>query len=283
MKRANRIKIALSLCVVAIVAVASGVFTACVGQGAQKDLVISGSTSVMEALEKLAPAFMEKNKDIRIIPDEKDSTIGVQNTVKGFCEIGMVSRDLKESEKEQVEAITACMDGIVLIVNNACAIESATSEQVFALYAEQTPIVGADYRVDVPVSRESESGTFGAFGDLVVGDDGIKLSATANKGLCEISYNSNGLLKTAIQNDVTANKIGYISLGILDDSVKAVAFNGVAATVDNIKSGAYKLARPFNFVVKKGAQLSDAAQRFIDFVRSEEGIAILEANGYVGI
>lgn len=75
--------------------------------------------------------------------------------------------------------------------------------------------------------------------------------------------------------------VGYISLGSLNDTVKAVKIDGVDATVDNIKNGTYKIARPFNIVTKDG--ISDAAQDFIDFILSADGQAVIEEDGYIAV
>ena len=75
--------------------------------------------------------------------------------------------------------------------------------------------------------------------------------------------------------------MGYISLGSLNDRVKALTLDGVAATVENIKSGDYKLQRPFVLAVKKDAELSDAAKRFLDFIQSEEGKKIIADFGCI--
>ena len=77
------------------------------------------------------------------------------------------------------------------------------------------------------------------------------------------------------------NGIGYISLGSLNDTVKAVEVDGVEATAENVKSGTYKVARPFNIVTKDG--LSDVAQDFIDFILSADGQAIVEEEGYIAV
>lgn len=73
--------------------------------------------------------------------------------------------------------------------------------------------------------------------------------------------------------------IGYISLGSLDDSVKALKVDGVEATVDNVKSGDYKVSRPFNIVT--GEDVSEAAQDFINYIMSDEGQAVIEEEGYI--
>lgn len=80
-----------------------------------------------------------------------------------------------------------------------------------------------------------------------------------------------------------ANAIGYISLGSLDDSVKAVKIDGAEATADNVKSGDYKVSRPFNVVTKSDIELSDVAQDFYTYILSTEGQAVVEEEGYIPV
>ena len=85
--------------------------------------------------------------------------------------------------------------------------------------------------------------------------------------------------QTTVQADETA--IGYISLGSLNDTVKAVAVDGVEATAENVKNGSYTLARPFN-IVTKGEPTNEVAVDFIDYIMSAEGQAVINDNGYIG-
>jgi len=128
------------------------------------------------------------------------------------------------------------------------------------------------------VSREDGSGTRGAFIELFgieeKNDAGEKVDNTTEDA--EIT-NSTSVMMTTISGNKEA--IGYISLGSLNDTVKAVKIDGSEATVDNIKSGAYKIARPFNIATKEG--VSEAAQDFIKFIMSEEGQKVVEDNGYI--
>ena len=84
-------------------------------------------------------------------------------------------------------------------------------------------------------------------------------------------------MMTSVANDPSS--IGYLSLGSLNDTVKALQIDGVDATVDNIKNGTYKASRPFNIAVK--ADISETAQDFINFIMSAEGQAVVEENGYI--
>lgn len=129
-----------------------------------------------------------------------------------------------------------------------------------------------------PVSREDGSGTRGAFIELfgieTKDEQGNKIDNTTD--LAEIT-NSTSVMLTTVQGNEYA--IGYVSLGSLNDSVKALHIDGAEATVDNIKSGTYKISRPFNIITKEG--LSDVAADFVNYIMSEEGQAVVEENGYI--
>ena len=128
------------------------------------------------------------------------------------------------------------------------------------------------------VSREDGSGTRGAFIELfgieTKNDAGEKVDTTTEDA--EIT-NSTSVMMTTIAGNKGA--IGYVSLGSLNDTVKAVDIDGAEASVDAIKAGEYKVARPFNIAVKDG--LSDVASDFITFIMSEDGQKVVEDNGYI--
>lgn len=128
------------------------------------------------------------------------------------------------------------------------------------------------------ISREDGSGTRGAFVELFgieqKNDAGEKVDMTTDE--TEIT-NSTAVMMTSVAGN--KNAIGYLSLGSLNDSVKAVAIDGSEATVDNIKSGTYKIARPFLLATKDG--VSEVALDFMSFVMSEQGQQIVEDNHYI--
>ena len=129
------------------------------------------------------------------------------------------------------------------------------------------------------ISREESSGTRGAFVELTgveqKDSDGNKVDKTVKTA--EITQ-STAVMITTVQGNEAA--IGYISLGSLDENkVKALKVDGAEATVENVKSGSYKLARPFNIAVKD--DISDAAKDFMSYILSTEGQAIVEEEGYI--
>lgn len=127
------------------------------------------------------------------------------------------------------------------------------------------------------ISREDGSGTRGAFIELFKIEESIngeKVDKTTDSA--DIT-NSTSVMMTSIAGN--KNAIGYISMGSLNDSVKALKVDGAEATAENIKTGAYKVSRPFNIVTKD--EVSDAAQDFIAFIQSSDGQKVVEDNGYI--
>lgn len=125
------------------------------------------------------------------------------------------------------------------------------------------------------ISREDGSGTRGAFVELI----GIEENGVDNTtDEANITNNTAVMLTTVAGNEAA---IGYVSLGSLDDSVKAVKIDGVEATAENVANNTYSVARPFNIATK--GELSDAAQDFINYILSAEGQTIIEDNGYIKV
>lgn len=138
-----------------------------------------------------------------------------------------------------------------------------------------------DYAQDITVvSREEGSGTRGAFVELLgvekKDENGQKVDYTTEEAV--ITNNTNVMMTTVAGNEAA---IGYSSMGSLNETVKALQVNGVAATVENIKSGDYTVARPFNIATK--GETSEAAQDFIAYILSTEGQAVVAENGYIAL
>ena len=146
---------------------------------------------------------------------------------------------------------------------------------------DQTQASDFDYDNDIAViSREDGSGTRGAFIELFgveqKNEAGEKIDYTTLEATVT---NNTSVMMTTVANDEYA--IGYISLGSLDATVKAVKIDGAEASVENIKNGSYTVNRPFNLAVKEN--LNDAAQDFMNYILSAEGQAVIEDNGYIKI
>lgn len=139
------------------------------------------------------------------------------------------------------------------------------------------PVIAQEGPINV-ISREDGSGTRSAFVEIVGvvdenDDDMTALSAV-------VQNSTNGVMQTVAGD---SNAIGYISLGSLDDTVKAVNIEGVEPTADTIKAGDYKIARPFNLAWAKDEELSEVAADFLDYIYSAEGQAIVEEEGFISV
>lgn len=247
---------------------------ACGFEDAQAGLSVTGSTSVAPFAEHLAERYQHQHAAAVINVQSLGSSAGIRAAIDGVAELGMSSRALKPEEAEQLDQVLIARDALALIVHPSNPLADLTHEQIQAIFAGQIRSwaeLGGPPRPIVLVSREAGSGTFGAFEELVMKDVPITNSS--------LRQGSNGAIRQIVAAD--PNAIGYISLGIVDQSVKPLAINGVLPSVANVEKGSYRLVRPFLFVWRKGHQLSPLANSFVEYVLSDEGQSELTKAGLV--
>jgi phosphate transport system substrate-binding protein len=240
--------------------------------GKKHTITIAGSTSVMPFTEKLAEHFMVDHKNFIVDVQGGGSTAGIQATINNTVEIGMSSRQLKDQEKK-LNTITICYDGIAVVVHPENPVRQLDMDKIRQIFSggisNWRQLGWVDRKIDA-VSREEGSGTRGAFEDLVMKgkeiDDGTMVQ------------DSNGSVKEVVATDPYA--IGYISMGLVDKKVQPVAINSVKPSIKTIKSGRYKLVRPFLYVTN--GELDTRSKQFVDYVLSKEGQKILKNEGLVG-
>ena len=171
------------------------------------------------------------------------------------------------------KSVSLLLAGLMLCgALTGCGGNNSTAENTDSQTAEST--TGTSGAIHV-VSREDGSGTRGAFVELtgVEDDNGDNTTVEA-----EIANRTDAVLTTVAGNEAA---IGYVSLGSLNDTVKAVTVDGVEATVDNVKSGDYTMSRPFNIATK--GEPTGVAADFIGFIMSADGQAIVEEEGYIKV
>lgn len=175
------------------------------------------------------------------------------------------------------KALAACM--AVMMIGNTVLMGCGSQDSSDAGADTKTEATGASGPITV-VSREDGSGTRGAFVELFgvqqEDKDGEKVDMTT---LDAKVTNSTSVMMTTVAGDV--NAIGYISLGSLNETVKAVKIDGTEPSAENVENESYKVVRPFNIAVKE--DVSEAAQDFINFIMSKEGQAVVEENGYIPV
>lgn len=250
-----------------VLALAAGV--AC-SRPSKSALTLAGSTSVQPFAEKWAEAYKKSHPAVEIHVQGGGSTAGVQAAETGAAQIGMCSRDLKKEEEAKLKATIVARDGIAVIVNKASSASDMTIDQVRAIYAGETKswkdVGGSDAKITV-ITREDGSGTRGAFEELLMKDKRIDKSA--------LVQDSTGAVRQMVSQDPTA--IGYISLGQVDASVKALKIAGVEASEATIDAGKYTLVRPFLFVTKGPPE--GQAKELIDWVLGPDGQALTRKEG----
>ena len=233
-----------------------------------------GSTSMESVVKALGEAFMEMNPEVTVNYSGTGSGTGIQSTIDGTCDLGLSSRALKDEEKTNgaVENIVA-LDGVAVVINPANGVEDLTVEQIAQIFTGEitnwSELGGTDGEIAV-FGREAGSGTRGAFEEIVGVEDACKYTN---------EYSSTGDVIGNVASN--PNAIGYASLSAVDDTVKAVMVNGVAPSEDTVKDGTYEIQRPFVMVTKDGAELSEAAQAFLEFAMSEDAADIIAAAGAV--
>ena len=247
-------------------------FTVSCGENSESVIIVAGSTSVQPYAEILAEEYAALSPDNIIDVQGGGSSAGLQAVGSGIADIGMSSRSLKDSEKEDLQAVEIAKDVLVIITHPDNPVKDLTLENIRDIYTggvnTWSALGGAGKKIHV-VTREEGSGTRSAFEELVM--DGLRITPEA------IVLNFNGAIRQLVAND--KNAIGFISIGLLNDTIYPVSINGYEATRENIEDGNYNLYRAFLFVT--AGEIDGIAKEFIDFALSPEGQQILVSEGLI--
>lgn len=236
-----------------------------------------GSTSMEKFANALSEIFMEKYPNVTVQAEFVGSGAGVEAVSGGTADIGNSSRNLKDEEKANgvVENIVA-IDGIAIVVDSANTVENLTKDQLTDIYSGSITnwkdAGGSDQPI-VVVGRESGSGTRSAFEEILELEDVCKYSN---------ELDSTGAVMAKIAS--TPGAIGYVSLDVLDDTVKTVKLEGTEATPENIRNGAYFLSRPFVMATKgEISEQNDLVKALFDYIYSEEGTELVQSVGLIPV
>ena len=238
---------------------------------------MAGSTSMEKLANAVAESFMAKYPGVTVTAEFTGSSAGIEAVTAGSVDIGNSSRALKDEEKAAgvVENIVA-IDGIAVVVDPANTVKDLTKDQLISIYKGEiknwSELGGEDAPI-VVVGREAGSGTRGAFEELLGVEDAC---AYANE------LDSTGAVIAKVAS--TPGAIGYASLDAVDDTVIAVALEGVEPTVDNIKAGNYFLSRPFVMATMgEISEQNELVQALFAYLQSDEGKAVVEAVGLITV
>ncbi|MCL2129819.1 MAG: phosphate ABC transporter substrate-binding protein [Treponema sp.] len=252
------------------------------GQAAQQaapavyTISVGGSTSVSPLMELLVAEYTKTNSNVKFNISATGSGDGIKGVPADTCEIGMSSRELTPAEKgTPIDELIIAIDGIAVIVNTGNPVSALSQAQIKDIYTgtitrwEQLGASAAGKAGAIAViSREPGSGTRGAFEEILGFQDQLVRGA--------IEFDGTGAIKAEVSRN--ADAIGYISLGSLDNSIKALDVDNVAATTANVVSGSYKIARPFILMTKRGVPLNTETKVFLDWILSTAGQNIVKTS-----
>ncbi|MDD1661502.1 MAG: phosphate ABC transporter substrate-binding protein [Methanomicrobiales archaeon] len=242
-------------------------------------LRVTGSTTVLPIAQATADAYMEKNlaADIRIAGG--GSSVGVQAIGEGTADIGMSSREISPAEKTKypnLVPIEVATDAVVVIVNTQNPVSALTLDQVRGLYNgtyQGWNNVGGTNTYPVTIGRDSASGTRVYFSEAVMKNEKYRPDMR--------EMNSNGAVKQTVAQ--TPGAIGYVGLGYIDNTVKAVAIYAkgqpVTPGITTVLAHQYPISRPL-YMITRG-QPAGLAKDYLDFILSDEGQKIVSEQGFV--
>lgn len=237
-------------------------------------LNIAGGTAHIPVMKDAARQIMTKYPDIRITIAGGGSGVGVEQAGSGLADIGNTGRPLKAAEKEKFGLVSFpfAIDGVAAVVHPSNPVKDISSAQLAAIYAGRITnwkeVGGQDAAINV-YTREDGSGTRECFVD-----NGLKKGAILPAANV---LNSNGAMKTSVAQD--RNSLGYVSIGHLDASIKALALDGNEPTQENARAMTYPVVRQLYMNTKGTPQ--GLTKAFIDYIYAPEGTEFIQKSGYI--
>ena len=238
-------------------------------------VTMSGSTSMEKFCSALIESLKEAYPNIQATAEYTGSGAGIEAVTKKTVDIGNSSRSLTDEEKAGgLEENIVAIDGIAIVTDKANTATNLTQQQLSDIYTGKitnwSEVGGPDEAI-VVIGREAGSGTRSAFEEILGIEDQCKYAQ-------EVDSTGGVMAKVAS----TPGAIGYVSLDVLDDSVINLKLDGVEATEENIKSGDYKLSRPFVMATNGPiSEQSEAVQAIFDFINSDAGQQVIKSVGLI--
>jgi len=241
--------------------------------GTAYTIEVGGSTSVSPLMEMFAEEYQKLKPNIKVNINGTGSGDGINNAGVIY-QIGMSSRELTPAEQGRgLREVIVAIDGIAVIVNRNNPVSNLSVDQIRDIYTgaitNWNQVGGRNAPIAV-ISREEGSGTRGAFEEIVRFQG--RLRAGANEST------STGAIKASIVQNPDA--IGYISLGSVDDTIKAISVGGVTPETTNVTNGSYRIARPF--IVLSGNNVHAESTAFIEWMLSPAGQSIVR-RGWIAV
>ncbi|MGL4534791.1 MAG: PstS family phosphate ABC transporter substrate-binding protein [Fusobacteriaceae bacterium] len=254
---------------------------------ANKIVQVKGSDTLLNASQYIAEEFMAKNKDARVAVTGGGSGVGISALQNGTTDIAMASRNIKQSEIDNiakkgitVEEIVVGYDGITIVGNKSNNVSNLTSDQLGKIFRGEIKNwkeVGGPEGAIVILSRDSSSGTHEFFKEHVVRKGNSK--GPEEYATTTLYMPSN----EAIKQEVAKNKfaVGYLGMGYVDNTTKSFNIDGVPASAENVLSKKYPIAREIFWYVNKAR--TGTVKNLVDFAVSAEGQKIVTEEGFVPV
>ena len=250
---------------------------------AGENIIIDGSTTVGPIAKAFAEFYKESHPDVNITISESGSGNGVKSLINKACNIANLSRFMKDSEFKSCVANgvlpvahVVAFDGLAVIVNPKNKIRSLTMSDIAAIYTGKITNwkqLGGDDAKIVVVSRDTNSGTYETFNELVLKKAKIVKDAEY--------VGSNGQARTRV--NTTKDAIAYVGLGFVDDTVKPLSVEGILPNAKSITSGKYPIARPLFMFTNGYPKMGGDIFNFVTLHLSGEGREIISDLGYIPV
>jgi phosphate transport system substrate-binding protein len=249
----------------------------------EEKIVIDGSTTVGPIAKAFAEYYMKLNPGVNITVSESGSGNGAKSLINGSCQIATMSRLLKGNEFEaavssEVLPVThvVALDGIAMVVHPSNPLKNMTMDQIKDVYTGKIANwskLGGPNAALVIISRDTNSGTYETFETRVLKGEKIVKS-------CEY-VGSNGAIRQRVQN--TPNALGYVGIGFIDRTVKALDVNDVEPSGETVKKGTYPISRPLYMVTNDYPKMGSHLYRFVTLYLTRKGQEIITEVGFIPV
>ncbi len=265
-------KVFLSFCILGFFSLYAGALD--LFKGLSGSLNIAGGTAHIDAEKEAIKKIMQAYPAISITIAGGGSGVGIKQVSEGLIDLANSGRAPKteEIERANLKSFIFAIDGIGIATHPNAFLKELTSTQIADIFSGKIKTfkeLGAEGGEINLYVRDASSGTMEVFVEKAINKGTIASSAKV--------VASNAAMKTALFND--KNGIGFISLGVADESIKLLCIDGICPTVKNVLSNEYKISRGL-YLVSKG-EPTPLAKAFIDYLKSSEGVAIVKKHGFI--